>query len=429
MQSTVTRSPAFDNYLANIPDLHTWDDGKTWNSGGFERTHLASIYDLVRAQGARPRVLETGAGNSTLCFLHAEPERLVSIAPDAELFERIAGYARAKGLATTPLEQHVERSELVLPQLVFEERGLGRPFHFALIDGGHGWPTVFVDFCYVNALLGQGGLLAIDDVQLHSVKELARFLMADPSYPLVADLGKALVFKKATDLAFLRDHGYQPYIGERTRADEAAGEAYALQPARKTAAVPDPSPDGRLRAAEQRLSRLETKLAEVAAAMPAPVVDPMGEEALPATLVIAADMYQPEGTGFHDLEFDDRGRSYRWSGPGTDFFLAGTLERREPCELRLDILFADPAVDPEATRCFVDGVELALDVRRPGWGGWELAATLPRRAAAGETTFHFVTAGTFAPPGDNRRLGVAFARFTCGPTIPDLAEPAGNGAG
>src|SRR5688572_25311232 len=98
---------------------------------------------------------------------------------------------------------HVERSELVLPRLLLEERGLGRPFHFALIDGGHGWPTVFVDFCYLNALLGVGGLLALDDVQLYSVKELARFLAADARFPLVADLGKVLVFKKAVEEAFL----------------------------------------------------------------------------------------------------------------------------------------------------------------------------------------------------------------------------------
>jgi hypothetical protein len=428
MQSTVKRTAAFDDYLENIPNLHTWDNGKTWNTGGFERTHLAAFHDLVRSQDVRPRVLETGAGNSTLCFLHAEPERLVSIAPDAELFERIDSYARAKGLATTPLEPHVERSELVLPRLVFEERDLGRPFHFALIDGGHGWPTVFVDFCYVNALLARNGLLAIDDIQLHSVKELARFLSADPHYPLVADLGKALVFRKTIDLTFLPDHGYQPYIVERTRADEAARETFSLERTLEAAKAsePDPSVDERLRAMERRLSRLEAKLAEVAAAATAPPADSAGEETLPAALVLAADMYLPPGTGFHDLEFDGGGRPYRWTGPGTDFFLAGTLDRSMPCELRLDILFADPAVPPEATRCFVDGVELSLDTRRPEWGGWQLVATVPRRAAPGETTFHFATAGTFAPPTDTRRLGIAFARFACGPAAFDPVELAGS---
>ena len=49
----------------------------------------------------------------------------------------------------------------------------------ALIDGGHGWPTVFVDFCYMNAMLFRNGILIIDDVQLHSIKELGKLLIAD----------------------------------------------------------------------------------------------------------------------------------------------------------------------------------------------------------------------------------------------------------
>src|SRR5687768_8835305 len=98
MDQTGSRAAAFDDYLDNIPNLHSWDKGKSWNSGGLDRTHLAALHDLARAQAEHPRLIETGAGNSTLTFLHAAPERLVSIAPDAALFERIERYARAKAL-------------------------------------------------------------------------------------------------------------------------------------------------------------------------------------------------------------------------------------------------------------------------------------------------------------------------------------------
>jgi hypothetical protein len=30
----------FEEYLQNIPLLHTWDGGFTWNTGGFGRTEL-----------------------------------------------------------------------------------------------------------------------------------------------------------------------------------------------------------------------------------------------------------------------------------------------------------------------------------------------------------------------------------------------------
>ena len=49
----------FDEYLKNIPHLHTWDGGVTWNSGGFEDYHLRAFKKYV-ASGAR-RVIETGA--------------------------------------------------------------------------------------------------------------------------------------------------------------------------------------------------------------------------------------------------------------------------------------------------------------------------------------------------------------------------------
>jgi hypothetical protein len=179
------------------------------------------------------------------------------------------------------------------------------------------------------------------------------------------------------------------------------------------AAAADPAADERLRAVEERIARLEARLAEVAAGTAARA--PLPEPALPASLVLTADMYLPLGTGCHDVEFDDAGQPFRWTGPSTDFFLAGAFDRRELCEARLDLLFANPAVPPEKTRLFVDGVELALDTRRTEGGSWQLVAVLPPRAVSGETTFHFAACATFAPPGDNRRLGLAFARFACGP--------------
>ena len=87
-----------------------------------------------------------------------------------------------------------------------------RRFDFALIDGAHGWPLVFVDFCYINAMLGAGALLMLDDIQLHSVKELSNLLHEQPGFSLVADLGKSLIFEKTTDDAYLPEWNQQPYI-------------------------------------------------------------------------------------------------------------------------------------------------------------------------------------------------------------------------
>jgi hypothetical protein len=87
----------------------------------------------------------------------------------------------------------------------------------ALIDGGHGWPTVFVDFCYLNVMLRPSGVLVLDDLQLHSVAELARMLTLQPGWELAMEVGdKTVAFRKTQDADYLPDHAGQPYIRLRS---------------------------------------------------------------------------------------------------------------------------------------------------------------------------------------------------------------------
>jgi len=216
----------FETYLDRVPDLHTWDGGKTWNTGGFGPQHLRAFRELALSCGEpNPVILETGAGNSTLAFLYADPKRLISIAPERSLFDRILRFCTEHQLDASSLDVHVERSEWTLPELA---RG-NLQLDLALIDGGHGWPTVFVDFCYINAMLRNGCVLIIDDVQLHSIKELARLLVKDETrFLIVRDLGKSLVFKKLTDERFLPEWNGQPYIVEQTNRYHTLNLPYEL---------------------------------------------------------------------------------------------------------------------------------------------------------------------------------------------------------
>ena len=63
----------FDAYLNDIPLLHHW--GGEWRRGGFDARFLRAIGEAILAQGQHPRIIETGAGNSTITFLHLEPTR------------------------------------------------------------------------------------------------------------------------------------------------------------------------------------------------------------------------------------------------------------------------------------------------------------------------------------------------------------------
>ena len=101
--------------LEDLPNLHDWGRGP--EVGGLDKRIGERLIAEVRRY-ERARVLETGAGASTLLFCCLEPGALTTIAPDASLQERTLAEAEVRGIATDPLRFLCERSELALPRLV-----------------------------------------------------------------------------------------------------------------------------------------------------------------------------------------------------------------------------------------------------------------------------------------------------------------------
>lgn len=214
-------------FLRDIPKLHSWDGGRTWNTGGFGEVELGwMIAAIAERFGSGAHIAETGCGCSTLAFLLTGPCRVHSISFDNDVFVRVREHAVRHGIPLLPLETYVSQSERVVPRLAddYERRGLA--LDVALLDGGHGWPTVFVDYCYLNAALRKGGLLIVDDFHIHTVKELVRFLSEDPRYRLLRRFEKTVVFEKLEEFRFLPDFGGQPYTMRRTEQDTAAGRRF-----------------------------------------------------------------------------------------------------------------------------------------------------------------------------------------------------------
>ena len=222
------QSVIFERFLSDLPLLHSWDGGITWNTGGFNAEQLRMLIGFLQEKlPARPLVLETGAGCSTIAFLFLRPARVVSVAPSRDLFARIREYCQQQGLATSVLDCHVGLSEWVLPRLAVSSEAPAW-LDFALIDGGHGWPTPFLDFFYATHMLKQGGYIMVDDVQLHSVKELARLLAQQPGFELALDLRKSLLFRKTTEDRSLPDWTGQPYIVQRSEQIGRRPDPFAL---------------------------------------------------------------------------------------------------------------------------------------------------------------------------------------------------------
>jgi hypothetical protein len=191
--------------LSNLPKLHIW--GGQPQVGGLNRQIADRLVTEITGLDS-PTIVETGAGATTLLFLCLEPHALISIAPDEALEERVHKEAEARGLSTEPLRFLCERSELALPRLADK----GQHVDAALMDGNHGWPSVFVDFCYLNLMLREGGVLFIDDVQLHSVGQLFHLLRQQEEFELLGVDSKLASFRKVLDRAFLPDWRSEPFI-------------------------------------------------------------------------------------------------------------------------------------------------------------------------------------------------------------------------
>jgi hypothetical protein len=80
----------------------------------------------------------------------------------------------------------------------------------------------------MNYMLSEGGYLMIDDVQLHSVKELGRLLVDEPGFDLVLDLGKSLLFRKITAARQLGEWNESPYILRLSQEYQRQANPFAL---------------------------------------------------------------------------------------------------------------------------------------------------------------------------------------------------------
>jgi hypothetical protein len=160
--------------------------------------------------------LETGEGVSTILFAikHA---RHTCVSPNQGAIDNIVRFCVEHGIATDRLSFEVKPSEDALPFLA------SNPLDLVLIDGGHGFPTPFVDWRYTAARLREGGLLILDDTQLWTVRTLRDFLASETEWRLEEDFARASVFRKVAEYR-PREWIQQPYVAELSRSLRVAAD-------------------------------------------------------------------------------------------------------------------------------------------------------------------------------------------------------------
>lgn len=176
---------------------------------------LELIDEHVDAQSA---TLETGAGVSTALFALKGADH-TCVVPWTTERDRLLEWGQRTGVSFERVRFECEPSERVLPRLE------PTPLDFVLIDGGHGFPTPFIDFFYAALRLRQGGLLAVDDTQIWTGRVLHLFLKAQPGWELVREFRlRSSVFRRTSEpSAELEEWNQQPFVLRRSFAGGARG--------------------------------------------------------------------------------------------------------------------------------------------------------------------------------------------------------------
>lgn len=196
-----------ESLLEDRPPLHDFAGDGNLKPGGVTPAMSARLAHDISAMDA-PAVLETGAGFSTLLFCCLGASKVTSIAPDAALWDRIRAEAERRSIDTSVLHEVCARSDEALPPLA----AAGEAVDVAFLDGDHGWPSVFVDFCYINMMMRRGGRFYIDDLQLYPPNQLALWLRQQPGYVWEGAVEKMAVVRKDTDERHLPHATKQPFV-------------------------------------------------------------------------------------------------------------------------------------------------------------------------------------------------------------------------
>jgi hypothetical protein len=98
-------------------------------------------------------------------------------------------------------------------------------FDLVLIDGCHGFPSIFVDFYYAAKLLKIGGTLIIDDMHIYTCQLAGRFIQSDPGWNVELKTKRVAVAVKTADTIDM-EWINQPFVVRRSRRNTLVGTWY-----------------------------------------------------------------------------------------------------------------------------------------------------------------------------------------------------------
>jgi hypothetical protein len=167
----------------------------------------------------------------------------------------------------------------------------------------------------------------------------------------------------------------------------------------------------RLALAEKAIAQMTVQIDELSAAL-AQVAQLKDLEARESTreIVIGAEAISPFTTGFHQCEYDQANRPYRWTGRGKYFEFRFRINRNIEWTFAIE-LQRNSHVNTSGLCGSVDYIEVPLEVRG---NGKFIVGTIPRKTFSNVAVLTFYLPSTFVPKlvdpatTDVRTLGLIF---------------------
>jgi precorrin-6B methylase 2 len=192
--------------LADLPKVHGPENART------DRWRLEDAMFVFLDQQLSPsaKTLEVGAGSSTIIFAIKGTQHTCVI-PDEKQVRRLREYCELHQISLANVTFIIEQSQYALPKIV------ERDFDCILIDGGHGFPSPFVDWYYSADILKIGGMIIIDDLHIWTCSTLAEFMNEAQEWRVVNETARTAVFMKIADGSQNKEWDRQAYVLQRSR--------------------------------------------------------------------------------------------------------------------------------------------------------------------------------------------------------------------
>jgi predicted O-methyltransferase YrrM len=158
--------------------------GKSGHGAGMLNYKTLRVLEQLVGASAE-QTAETGCGRSTILFSNLSQRHQVFCLDDSADERSSVAFFRNSALTNqTRVATNFGPTQLVLP--AFEHNGL---YDCVLIDGPHGYPFPDLEYFHFYPRIREGGILAIDDVNIPSIGRMVDIISEDEMWEVVAVSG------------------------------------------------------------------------------------------------------------------------------------------------------------------------------------------------------------------------------------------------